>query len=91
MSAEYAAKRRARFRDAGLCIDCGRDPKPGRVRCVACLDRHYQPLKRRRVMLKDSQNGSIKCKYAQTSLFAFICTLIASPFMTAKHFLEIFR
>ena len=48
MSAAYAALRRARFRDAGLCIDCGRDPKPGRVRCKRCLDRQYQALKRRR-------------------------------------------
>jgi hypothetical protein len=41
-------RRRDRFRTAGQCIDCGAQPKPGRVRCVVCLDRQYQSLKKRR-------------------------------------------
>jgi len=47
-SAEAMRRRRDRFRKSGQCIDCGNEPKPGRVRCVVCLDRQYQSLKRKR-------------------------------------------
>lgn len=39
--AEYYKRRKAQFRELGLCLDCGRNPaRPNRTTCEVCAARH---------------------------------------------------
>lgn len=75
-----ARKRRARFKKAGLCLNCGEPPVEGKQKCPKCLEsdracgRRYQARKRaafRRLGIcfdcreSESMPGRKRCGYCQ--------------------------
>lgn len=73
---DACAARRARFKEAGLCIKCGKSPpNDGNTKCAKCLDRQMNAYRRRLKTHSTSNKQCLDCGNIAIGRFCETCHL----------------